>query len=89
MEIFIVLIIIMNVIGFLLMKSDKQRAVNKQYRISEKTLWTVALLFGAAGMTAAMNTFRHKTKHAQFKYGLPLLTVTELAVLLYFLNELS
>lgn len=74
-------ILLMNIIGFFIMMADKRKAVNQQYRISEKNLWTVAVLFGAAGMTVGMNMFRHKTKHAQFKIGLPLLTAVQLVIL--------
>ncbi|WP_080844479.1 DUF1294 domain-containing protein [Cytobacillus gottheilii] len=81
------IVIVINIIGFLIMMIDKRRAVNQQYRISEKTLWTVAILFGAAGMTVGMNMFRHKTKHTQFKIGLPLLTIVQL-VILYFLPNI-
>ncbi|QVY60626.1 DUF1294 domain-containing protein [Cytobacillus gottheilii] len=81
------IIIAINIVGFLIMMIDKRKAVKQEYRISEKTLWTVAIFFGAAGMTVGMNMFRHKTKHTQFKIGLPLLTIIQL-VILYFLPHI-
>ncbi|KAB2334179.1 DUF1294 domain-containing protein [Bacillus mesophilum] len=81
------IIIAINIVGFLIMMIDKRKAVNQEYRISEKNLWTVAIFFGAAGMTVGMNMFRHKTKHTQFKIGLPLLTIIQL-VILYFLPHI-
>ncbi|WP_282155165.1 DUF1294 domain-containing protein [Cytobacillus gottheilii] len=81
------IIIAINIVGFLIMMIDKRRAVKQEYRISEKTLWTVAIFFGAAGMTVGMNMFRHKTKHTQFKIGLPSLTIIQL-VILYFLPHI-
>ncbi|PLR77760.1 DUF1294 domain-containing protein [Bacillus sp. V3-13] len=66
-----------NIIGLFLMGNDKRRAQKGEYRISEKTLWTWAVLGGAFGMTAGMYMFRHKTKHLQFKFGLPLLALIE------------
>jgi uncharacterized membrane protein YsdA (DUF1294 family) len=75
MDSLILLYLGMNLAGLLMMASDKQRARKGKYRISERQLWTVALLGGAAGMTAGMQMFRHKTKHAQFKWGLPALAV--------------
>ena len=42
------------------MKVDKQRARNRQYRISEKTLWTIAIIGGAIGTALGMNLFRIK-----------------------------
>ena len=76
--------IIMNIIGLFVMKVDKDRAIKHQYRISEKTLWLVALFGGAVGTTAGMQIFRHKTKHMSFKLGFPLLAVAEIILLGYF-----
>ena len=77
------LILIMNTIGFLIMGADKKRARKNAYRISESTLWNVAFLGGAIGAAAGMKHYRHKTKHAQFKYGLPLLAVIEIGIFVY------
>lgn len=77
------IIVIMNAIGFFIMGADKNRAKKNLYRISESTLWNVAFLGGAMGATAGMKHYRHKTKHAQFKYGLPLLAVIEAGIFVY------
>ena len=45
---------------------DKYRARRHLYRISEKTLLLCGLLGGAAGALAAMQVFRHKTRHGYF-----------------------
>jgi len=68
------------------MMIDKKRAIKHQYRINERTLWTTAILFGAFGLYIGMKSYRHKTKHASFKYGLPLLSVIEIGIVLYGLN---
>ena len=81
--------IIMNIIGYYIMKADKTKARKNEYRISEKTLWFIAIFFGALGMTIAMQTFRHKTKHLQFKIGLPVLALIEVILGQYLLNHLS
>ncbi|PLR81506.1 DUF1294 domain-containing protein [Bacillus canaveralius] len=70
-----------SLIGLFLMGYDKRRAQKGEYRISEKTLWTCAVLGGAFGMTVGMYAFRHKTKHWQFKLGLPLLALIEMFLL--------
>lgn len=72
-----------NIMGFFAMKIDKTKAIKQQYRISEKTLWTIAFLFGASGLAIGMNRFRHKTKHANFKLGLPVLSIIEIGIVLY------
>ncbi|NWQ42960.1 DUF1294 domain-containing protein [Bacillus sp. EB106-08-02-XG196] len=76
--------LIMNIIGLIVMKVDKERAKKHQYRISENTLWLVAIFGGAVGTTAGMQLFRHKTKHLSFKVVFPLLAVTEIILLGYF-----
>jgi uncharacterized membrane protein YsdA (DUF1294 family) len=76
--------IIMNLIGLIVMKIDKERAKKHQYRISEKTLWLIAIFGGAVGTTAGMQFFRHKTKHLPFKLGFPLLAAAEIILLGYF-----
>jgi uncharacterized membrane protein YsdA (DUF1294 family) len=83
------LIIIMNATGFFIMGADKKRAKKNLYRISESTLWNVAFLGGAIGATAGMKHYRHKTKHAQFKYGLPLLAVIEAGIFVYIFKLLA
>jgi uncharacterized membrane protein YsdA (DUF1294 family) len=75
--------VFMNLIGLMVMKIDKERAIKHQYRISEKTLWLIAVFGGAVGTTAGMQVFRHKTKHQSFKFGFPLLAVAEIILLVY------
>lgn len=74
----------MNVLGFFMMGADKQRARNNVYRISESTLWMIAFFGGAIGAAAGMKHYRHKTKHLNFKYGLPFLAAVD-AVLVFLL----
>ncbi|MBM4762510.1 DUF1294 domain-containing protein [Bacillus sp. B15-48] len=83
-QIFLIGLLIMNVFGYFLMKVDKQRAKQKEYRVSEKRLWLIAILGGALGMTIGMNRYRHKTKHLQFKLGLPILTILQLSMIVLF-----
>lgn len=71
-------IVIINSAGFMIMEKDKGLARVHKRRVSEKTLWVIAFFGGALGMTAGMNVFRHKTKHLQFKWGLPILMIIDL-----------
>jgi uncharacterized membrane protein YsdA (DUF1294 family) len=82
-KVFFTYLLIVNIISFAMMGIDKKRARNGQYRISEQSLWLSALAGGAFGATIGMNYFRHKTKHAAFKYGLPLLLAIEAALIYY------
>ncbi|MBT2691220.1 DUF1294 domain-containing protein [Bacillus sp. ISL-47] len=88
-KLIVLIYLVMNLAGFVLMKLDKEKAKRNQYRISERNLWLVAFFSGAAGMTIGMNTFRHKTKHLQFKMGLPFLALLEAGLILYLIIQLS
>ena len=76
------LLVVMNVIGFTLMGIDKRRAIQRQRRISEKTLFTCAICFGSFGVFAGMQQFRHKTKHLTFKLGIPCLMIIQFLLIL-------
>ncbi|WP_010651113.1 DUF1294 domain-containing protein [Oceanobacillus massiliensis] len=64
-----------NIVGFLLMYIDKQKAIKKKYRIPERTFWALAILGSALGTYAGMNLFRHKTKHRSFVIGMPIFII--------------
>ncbi len=65
-------IISINILSLLLIKIDKYNAINKKYRISEKTLITTAFLGGGIGTFIGMNLFHHKTKKIKFVILIPL-----------------
>ncbi|MCY8517735.1 DUF1294 domain-containing protein [Bacillus atrophaeus] len=73
----LIYIMLINVYGFWIMGADKKRAQQHRWRISEERIWLVAIAFGALGVWLGMQTFRHKTKHRSFMYGVPLLLVIE------------
>ena len=73
-------LLLVNLAGFLLMGLDKRRARRGAWRISEKALFLPAVLGGSLGSIVGMRTFRHKTKHWYFRYGLPALLIGQLAL---------
>ena len=78
---------VINAAGFLLMGLDKWKAKRGAWRIPEKTLFTAALLGGTVGVMAGMKTFHHKTRHGQFKYGLPVLLTIQLGAAVWLMNQ--
>ena len=72
-----------NLAGFLLMGIDKNRARRGAWRISEKTLFICALLGGSLGTTLGIWAFRHKTRHKQFTYGMPLILIVQVLLIYY------
>lgn len=79
--------IIMSIIGFLVMGYDKQLAIKGKRRISEQTLFGIALVGGAAGVWSGMYFFRHKTKHTTFQLGIPLLLLVNTYVFIELIKK--
>lgn len=81
----IIYIITINLIGFFIMGIDKRRARKNKWRVQEKTLFLISLLFGSIGVLTGMYVFRHKTRHLSFKLGIPaIIAVQVLLVVLIF-----
>lgn len=77
---------VINIIGFFAMGIDKAKAKMKAWRIPEKTLLGIAVAGGGLGVWLGMETFRHKTKHWYFKYGVPVILIVEIVAILYFME---
>lgn len=73
--------VIVSLILCVYMYLDKQRAKNKEWRISEKTLLTLGIFGGACGGVLGMYLFRHKTKHNAFAFGFPLMAAVHVFLL--------
>lgn len=70
-----------NLIAFLTMFLDKEKARQNVSRISEKVLFFWALCFGALGIYLGMFVFRHKTKKWYFVLIIPILAFVNLYLL--------
>ena len=81
--IFCAYLLLINIAGFAAMGLDKAKAKKGAWRTPEATLFLFAFLGGGIGTTLGMHTFRHKTKHWYFKYGMPLIAIVEYGLLLY------
>ena len=79
----IIYFVIINVIGFFIMWLDKRKARKGSWRIPEKTLFIITALGGGIGTITGMYTFRHKTQKLNFVIGLPLITVLEIILIVY------
>lgn len=63
---------------------DKQKAIKGQWRISEKSLFLMAIIGGTIGIMVAMKLFRHKTKHLSFKVGIPIILILQIVLISYY-----
>ena len=71
-------LLLINAAGFTLMLVDKIKAKRNLWRIPEATLIGVAAIGGSIGAIAGMKLFRHKTLHAKFYIGLPVILALQI-----------
>jgi uncharacterized membrane protein YsdA (DUF1294 family) len=65
--------LLINIVTFIEMGHDKGQAKHGRRRVPEKRLFLFAAFGGAIGGWLGMQAWRHKTKHASFVIGMPLL----------------
>ena len=86
-RLFLYYLVLINILGYSLMYIDKRKAIKKLWRISEHNLLLVAIFGGSIGSLLGMYSFRHKTKHLKFKFGIPCIIVMQ-CILLIFISQL-
>jgi len=82
-------LIIINILTFVLFAVDKARAMNREWRIRESVLLFSSIVGGALGGFLAMQIFRHKTKTAVFKYGIPIILLVQIALAVYLIKSFN
>ncbi|MBE5895254.1 MAG: DUF1294 domain-containing protein [Lachnospiraceae bacterium] len=83
----IIYIVLINIAGFASMGIDKWKAKHRQWRIPEATLFALAIFGGSLGSVIGMYSFRHKTKHWYFVYGLPAILALQLIIVAYLIGS--
>lgn len=84
-ELLIVYVAAVNAVAFVVYGVDKYKAQKTKWRIRESTLLLLAAIGGSAGAWLGMKIWRHKTRHAKFRYGVPAILLIQLAGVLCFL----
>ena len=87
-------LIALNIVTFLVYGIDKWKAKRAKWRIREAALLGLAVLGGSIGALQGMKVWHHKTMHKggtrdvdnivggyQFKYGLPLILLVQIALI--------
>ena len=69
------------------MHIDTKKPRLGKWRINESALLIIAIVGGSIGSYLGMRIFRHKTKHAKFKYSIPFIIIIQLTIFLYFSNN--
>ena len=80
---------IVSLILCVFMYVDKERAIKKEWRISEKTLLILGFFGGAIGGVLGMYLFRHKTRHNAFAFGFPLMAAVHIYLIVQFIKNFS
>lgn len=75
---------VISFVAFAMYGVDKLKAINGDWRISEKALLLTSFFGGALGGLLGMQLFRHKTKHWYF-YAVNILGIIWQAALVIFL----
>ena len=70
-----------NIAAYFLMRTDKKRAIKKEWRIEEYVLLIVCFMGGFIGTHVAMERYRHKTQHWQFRIAVIVSAVIFLVIL--------
>ena len=69
-----------NLVTFAVYGADKRRAKKDRRRVSEKTLFLLAIIGGSVGALLGMKVFRHKTRHWYFVWGIPAILLVQIAL---------
>lgn len=77
MPFFIAYIAVVSVIAVIVTFTDKIKARYGAWRVRERTLFLISALGGSVAMYLTMLAIRHKTKHASFMLGIPLIIVVQ------------
>ena len=70
---------VISLIAIIMTMHDKRAAQKGKRRVAEKTLILISVLGGSAAMLLTMLYIRHKTKHAAFMVGIPVIIALQAA----------
>lgn len=79
---FITYELLINLITYFTYAADKTKARQHKWRIPERTLILLAILGGSPAALLAMKHYHHKTRHLKFKLGVPLILITQIAIII-------
>ena len=80
-SIYIIAMTVMSIVALLLFIIDKNLARRGAWRISEAALWFFTVFFGGVGSFVGMHLMHHKTRHTNFRIGVPICALLQLAAL--------
>ena len=78
-------LVIININTFFLYGIDKWKAQRSRWRVPESVLLGMAAIGGSVGAWLGMQVWRHKTQHAKFRFGVPIILIVQVALLVWIL----
>lgn len=87
LHIALIYLVIINVVTFFMYGIDKWKAKKSKWRIRETALLGLAVLGGSIGAWLGMKVWHHKTLHKKFKYGIPLILITQVALVVWLYSK--
>lgn len=70
---------LISLVSIIVTATDKIHARRRRWRVPEAALFLLAAIGGGAAMLLTMLLIRHKTRHARFMIGLPLIVLLQAA----------
>lgn len=80
LKIVLIYLVAINLVTFVVYGIDKYKAVRSKWRIPENTLIGLAVVGGSVGAWLGMKFWHHKTLHAKFRFGIPLILIAQVAL---------
>ena len=87
LHIALIYLVIINVVTFFMYGIDKWKAKKSKWRIRETALLGLTVLGGSIGAWLGMKVWHHKTLHKKFKYGIPLILITQVALVVWLYSK--
>lgn len=88
LKIVLIYLIVISAVSVFITVFDKIAAKRGMYRISERALLTAAAIGGSVAMYVTMLVIRHKTKHAKFMLGIPVIIVLQILLFVFFRDKI-
>ena len=86
LKLVMIYLLVLTLATFIVCGIDKFAAKKQMRRVPEKTLFLLSAIGGSVGMFAGMLTFRHKTQHWYFKFGIPAIIIGQVVLVLFFMR---
>jgi len=81
------IVVSVSVSAFFVMTIDKIQSIQGGRRLSERSLYTMALLGGSLGVILGIYLLHHKSRKTSFKIIIFLLTLLQIALVYYLLPD--